>query len=415
MFQYINQLHPLFECQPFAAVGSKEGKWQALMTDRRLILQEKVAQPANTEATPIEYVPVCEFGTDIVQFDADTGAFSYPEGAKVLTSVEVDDINGKPAVPIKNMADTIAGIMVGMTAFSMPAAASKHEGAWALFHFKGGNLAMRFSDTYDGLLTAPEALCAPSETVEGEHAFAVPADVVRVCLGASDKCAAGFLAKGPDTYFTIKTPDFDAIYACKHMGISHLNKEAASDAADLAASAPPADEPTKPLGEATTQPQESTSEEQSTEQVSTEEQESTEEDGKGPEEVPAVVQVTTDTVQGDGASVPAGGEGAEETPKPRMEDVDPMEALDVHMADLIRSTKEVAHSNMVSMEKLRKNVAKQCRKALKSVGNDSQRAQLATANDRADKAEKLLSSLRSDLAPFRGVLNVPAIKTLFNK
>jgi len=411
MFRYINALHPVFEHQVVAAVGVEDGKYKALITDFRLVLIEDVSVEGKAVDAPFQYVPVpdtLELGKFDIQFDAEAGCFTFPPDAVMKEPTVVLDELKKPGADVGAFINTIGGVVAGMKLFPLPSMLSNLTQKWAVIHLVDGEVRMRTSDDYDALRTAAETVVGTCD-LDQEHAFAVPGDIIALCMQNDEKVVSGFQVKGHTYFFMIKTPEFMAVYGCKPLQLEEPDVVDENATPEPENPGTPENEPLQQEGESA--PEEQAAAEEPEEQPAAEPMEQCAEeptDGTDAQAAEVGADTPEESAEEPGSSQsPGSGEPA---PKPQADDYDVQEALDVLLPDLVKGVKDLTHANSVEMAKILKNIAKQVRKQMGRKADPSElaeiQAKLVDANKRADAAEAVLDGVRGELEPMKSVLNI---------
>lgn len=418
MLKYINQLALLFEHQPTTAVGAEDGVYTAFMTDTRMLLKEKTAAPAAADA-PMAFGKCAGLDaiTEVNDVQFAEGAFKF-KSEELFDSKETLNAVNKPSMTIDKLLKGMESVAAKMTIINFPATFKAISDAWLAIHIVDGELRMRSADSHDALATSMEVAISKCK-LEGEFAFSVPTKLITVCLENSDKVVASFKEQNGIYYFRVMTPEFEGAYACKPLILETEEEETVrkteEDVTTLAA-AMPAGEGTDQATADNAMADDDASRSTGGHTATTATDENSGDPGNAETEEPVAEtseQVEEGSQEGE-TSEETGESGVSETgedpapPPKKAEDVDPLEALDVLMPELIRNTKQTVHANLVELEKYRKNVAKQARKALKAKADAGETAelkkQLAAETKRANKAEAELAKLKGSLSALKGII-----------
>jgi len=363
----LRTLAPLFERQHLTLKGAHKGKWIIAMTDRYVTVIEEhdlkgdpkpmyldsyvkgSINPANIPAT---------LGKDNLPF--------YPKGVELITSKEIEKDSGKELMEAAGLLKRIDSLMVGMQCFELPASLHTLKGEWIAVRLGEGMVRVRMSDTFEGLgKSAEHEMGVCDESIEPVE-FPLPLELFRMLEKLEPENIAIGVKKTKAVAVSIRIPGALLVIFTKPLNLEEPMNETATDApsaADLAAGAPGA-----------------------------------EENPEAPESSEITVEPTID---GDTETTepiePAADDEDAAAQKVIPEDVDPMEALDVLIPEIMRSQAEANKDAFTKMRVLVRNVKKQCRKALKSTADPAEvtelKKKLAVAEKQRDAAKKALKDL----------------------
>jgi hypothetical protein len=270
--------------------------------------------------------------------------------------------------------------------FTLPASIYTCKDKWMAFRFSGGKLYGRSAAEYEDLYEATELQFHTeySDEIKDGTCFAVKSELLRTCRELSDDQLTISVRASDNVSIGIRTPDFMCVYVCNPLTIEE-NVEMPEENEEK--SGAPENQEVEP-------------------EVVTEE-ETPEEPGLEEEATDDATETTeSDDTDGDDAGEDEGDSDGNETGSgesaPATEDVDPLEAYDVIIPELIKDIQEEARIKGNELKRVLKNATKQARKAIKSTADPAEVAELkrklASETKRADKAEKELKEIKDGLS-----------------
>jgi hypothetical protein len=389
------------------------------MTTRRLVFIECCGEEA--EDNEMKYIESFEQGSidpmDIEEELDSEGLPILPEGTKTLPAGEgIDGGPGGKLVPPEKLWDLVDKTIAGTYTFHLPTSIYTCKDEWLAFRFKGGKLYGRSATQYEDLHKSQETefIATYSDEIEDNTCFAVKSELLRTCYDiAGDKIVVSVNGK-KNSYIGIRTPDLTCVFFCpplileENLKVPEEEKSGAPENQETVADA-------EELPSETVEEEEVDESEAETEGSEVEEQEGGSEEEEAAEETETEDPEASSDGDVDDSDAEAAEEAMEEDsttesneteeptePKPAAEDVDPLEAYDTLIPDLIKVIQETVKEKGNEAKRVLKNATKQSRKAIKSQADPAEVAdlkrKLASETKRADKAEKELGELKAGLA-----------------
>lgn len=430
MLKYISGLKALFEVQPqfFVSTDPKQMASSVGALGKRLFIVEKIGTiPAEGEKQ-MKYVNALNVAAleGPITVDDTTFQFTYPEGAPVLTPEEVAAV-GAPQRDLEKFTAGFNELIPNSQVFHIPGTIKglKVPGgkeAWALININKGKLHMRVAPSIASLDEAQEVPIAECGTIDGDHMFPVPLDLIKKPLDLEDKVAYSFVQDADGNYYFItRAPNALCVYSCMAYKVADIPEgtgapeiveevedvEAQQQTSEEPAEEPQAEEADEPTAEPVEQPEAEDSELEKLTQFCDDDG-SDDEDGPDDGTDDGVCDGVVEGSEADGSEA----DGSESPEKAEPVDYPLMETLDDDLKEMGRRIKRVIGEEMVEFERKRKNIAKQVRpmakltERLDAISNDDTKKKLQAAEGDLAAAKKKLAAIKQELAPYRDLLKI---------
>lgn len=395
---YLRRLAHLFQHQHLTMTGAIDGKRVIIMTDRRLTLVEKQGPSEDEEMRYIDSFSKESLNPmDMLETLDDDGCPVIPVPPPMVPAGEDTENGGKgKVIPPKKTWGLINTTIAGTYPFALPSGIELCKDEWLAFRFNGGKLYIRSANKYEDLLKSTEVVfdVEYNDEVEDDTCFAVRTELIRVCRELADDKVVISVKKNKETnstYIGIRTPDL----TCVFFGPPLILEE------NLKVAATKEESPDSPENQETeadvvsgneeveetevVEPEEAAEgsevEEQETEAAEEETAEEAENIGEEVVDDANDAEETEETEETEEVETAESNEGeAPEAPKPAAEDVDPLEAYDTLIPDLIKSIQETVKEQGNEAKRILKNATKQSRRALRSKSDPEDLAKLKAEN-----------------------------------
>lgn len=374
---YLRRLSHLFKDQHLTLAGSSDGQKSIGMTDRRLTLIERCGP--EDEVKELKYIESFAQGSidpmDIQDALDSEGLLVLPEGAETVPPGEgIDGGPGGKLVPPLKVYDLISQTIAGTYTFALPAGVEACTDEWLAFRFNSGKLYIRSANDYGDLLKSTEVVfdVTYSDEIEDDTCFAVKTELIRVCRElAGDKVVIS-VKRTKSTYIGIRTPDLTCVFFCPPLVLEE-NLKVSKDKEE----SPDTPENQETDTDVVPEVEEAACVEDVVPEAEPAEEPETEDSGTTEEEFITGEDATADEAA---AAIEAeeGGEvdDPESVEKPATEDVDPLEAYDTLIPDILKAIQETVKAQGNEAKRLLKNATKQSRKTLKSKADPEEVAKL---------------------------------------
>jgi hypothetical protein len=286
--------------------------------------------------------------------------------------------------------------------FTLPGCIYTCKDKWMAFRFSGGKLYGRSAAEYEDLYEAKEVQFHTeySDEIKDGTCFAVKSELLSTCRELSDDQLTISVRATGNLSIGIRTPDFMCVYVCNPLTIEE-NVEMPEENEEKSG-APENQETVTDANEASSEQVEEAEVNESEEETVGSEPEEDETDSEEEETEEETEDPGEEEDSGESDDTASDGGDASEKTTPASEDVDPLEAYDVIIPDLIKDIQEEARLKGNELKRVLKNATKQARKAIKSSADPAEVAELkrklASETKRADKAEKELKEIKDGLS-----------------
>lgn len=388
---YLRRLAHLFQHQHLTLAGSSEGQRYVGMTDKRLTFIERCGP--EEEEVEMRYIESFTQGSldpmDIEEELDSEGLPILPDDALCIPAGEgIDGGPGAKLVPPLKVCDLIDQAIAGTYTFALPAGVEACKDEWLAFRFNSGKLYIRSANEYEDLLKATEVVfdVTFSDEIENDTCFAVKSELIRVCKElAGDKLVIS-VKRTKSTYIGIRTPDLTCVFFCPPLVLEEnlkvsKDKEESPEAPENQETEADVVSGNEEVAEAeVVESEEETEESEAEEEATDPEEEEAAEETEDPGDEAGDDADDTEASEETEETESEEGEESEPESKPATEDVDPLEAYDNLIPDLIKSIQETVKEQGNEAKRILKNATKQSRRALRSKSDPEDMAKLKTEN-----------------------------------
>jgi hypothetical protein len=327
------------------------------------------------------------------------GCPALPEGTERFGPGE--GYKGRLLPPIKVWDAVSLSVEKGIE-FTLPASIYTCKDKWMAFRFSGGKLYGRSANEYEDLYNASELQFHTeySDEIKDGTCFAIESELLRICKELSDNQLTISVRNAENISIGIRTPELTCVYVCNPLTIEE-NVEMPEENEEKSG-APENQEVETDANEASSEQVEEAEVDEPEENEEKSEPEEEETDSEGEEAAEETEDSGEEDESGEADDTAPDGGDASEKPTTATEDVDPLEAYDVIIPELIKDIQEEARLKGNELKRVLKNATKQARKSIRSTADPAEVAELkrklASETKRADKAEKELKEIKDGLS-----------------